>query len=106
MIAQELIDVMLSEGVSIPPEEREKVLKDLDEAVKNDRIYYIKKDGKTIGFLSYVNKPNRTLIQYAFIYKKFRDAINFLSLRGLFRDTFKSRFSWKSRRRGKVASVK
>ena len=97
---------MLDEGVSIPPEEREKVLKDLDEAVKNERIYYIKKDGKTIGFLTYAHRPNRTLIQYAFIYKKFRDAINFLSLRGLFRDTFKSRFSGKSRRRGRVVNVK
>ena len=105
MIAEELVQVMESEGVNIPPEEREKVLRDLHEAVKNERIYFIEKNGKTVGFLTYVERPKGTLINYAFIYKAFRDTLNFVALRSFFRDKFKSRFSWKSRRRNKVANV-
>ena len=105
MIGNDLVNIMMSEGVHIPPEEREQVLKDLNEAVKNNRIYFIEKDGKTVGFLTYVDRQKNVLINYAFIYKKFRDAINFLSLRMLFRDKFGTRFVWKSRRRNRMCNV-
>ena len=97
---------MMKEGVSIPPEEYDKVLWDLNDAIKNNRVYFIEKDHKTIGFVTYVERPKGTLINYAFIYKAFRSTLNFIALRSFFRGKFKSRFQGRSRRRKRNVDVK
>lgn len=107
MIGRKLLDIMEHDGVPISDSEREKVTRDLDSAVKDGRIRFIVRDGKTIGFITYVeNWKDNTLINYAFIYKKFRNKCNFVTLRKVFREAFRSRFIWKSRRRKRVCNVR
>ena len=44
MIGKQLVKIMEDEGVSISPNERVKVIRDLEEAVRNNRVYFIEKD--------------------------------------------------------------
>lgn len=98
----ELVNIMLKDGVEVPNQER--VSHDIDRAIQEGKVYWIEKDSKTIGFATYREKADRLLMEYCFIYKAFRDKANLLSLRQFFR-SIHTNFVWHSRRRNRVCRV-
>ena len=93
-----LLEIMLEEGM--PPEKTQEVSQQLDDALKNDTIRFIKKDGVTIGFLTYYPEDGKIFINNCVIFKSFRNSANFLYLRKIFRRQFKGmQFTWESKKR-------
>lgn len=101
MTGRELLNIVLSEGVVVK-EEHDDLVKEFDKALEENRIYWIPKDGKTIGFCTYEKRDNRVLINKCVIYKQFRDRFSLISLCNYFRSLFKDvdYFYWINKRRG------
>jgi hypothetical protein len=100
-----LVSIMSDEGVDIDSVERQKVISDIDEAILNNRLIFIKKNNTPIGFVTYKPKINCVFISYCFVYRKYRNVVSLLGLRKIFRN-IGSDFRWKSRRRGRYCEVK
>lgn len=104
-MGRQLLEVMLEDGVSVPSEERDKVIIALDKAINDKKIYWIGNRQGIIGFATYKDKVDKIFLDYCFIYKEFRDRCNLLSLRKFFREIHDN-FAWKSRKRNRLCFVK
>jgi hypothetical protein len=97
---------ILEREVDFPIENKDKVLSDLEEAVRDKKVMVIEHKQDPIGFLTYKIKNSQVFICYCVIYREFRDRFNLLDLRHYFRKQFKGmRYSWKSKRRNRICCV-
>lgn len=87
---QNLIDLMIEQGLEIP--NRESVVESISDAVANDRIRALTKNNITIGFFTWrlfiKNEKKYVYIENLCILKKYRKSSNLLSLRKFFRNLY------------------
>jgi hypothetical protein len=108
MTGQDLLDIVLLEGVDITETQKE-LVDEFDKAIEEDRVYFIPKGDDTIGFLTweYHEEEGRVLINKCVVYRKFRNKANFFQLRKYFRSLFKGvEFYWKSKKRNRACYVR
>ncbi len=81
----------------------DKVKDNIRIAVQENRIHWINKGNKTIGFHTWEEHNGKILINNLWIEEKYRNKDNLLNLRKLFRTIYpKTKFYWKSRKRKRM----
>jgi hypothetical protein len=109
MIGKDLLNIILSEGVEVK-EKHEDLIKELDKALDEDRVYFIPKGNIIIGFLTWEIKPKGLLINKCVIYKDFRRRFSMIGLHRYIRQLCQKvgcdNIYWKSKRRNKLCFVK
>lgn len=106
MTGQDLLNIVLNEGVEVK-EKHEDLIQEFDEAIIENRVCFIPKGSDIVGFCTWEEKKGKVLINKCVVLKKYRSRFSLIELRHYFRDMFKDmQFYWKSRKRNKVCWVR
>ena len=82
----------------------EKNKEEIKRAIKEDRILFLKKGDREIGFFTYDPHKDGVYIGNMWIDEEYRKTNNLLFLRKYFRDMFK-KGNWKNRKKGRLVWV-
>lgn len=95
-----LLDAILKDSPDISDEQCDDFIVQIRDAIKENRIVFIKKMNIPIGFLVHSTKNFKTFINNLFIFKKFRNKSNLLSMRKYLRDKINSsEYKWENNKR-------
>ena len=86
----------------------DEVKQNIREAIKDNRIHWLEKNGKTIGFHTWEDEGDRIFINNMWIKEEYRDKDNLLNLRKYFRQMYPSgkSFYWNKRKTGEEKCVR
>lgn len=89
-------------GDEIPEDKRAEVTKQIDEAIQNKTFHIIEKNGKEIGFFTYVEKDDKILVNNCYIFKWYRDTNNLLGSRHFLKEKHRSLYWLNGKRKRRV----
>lgn len=106
ILANAILDVIRKQGVDLAPGKAFQVKRLIGEALRDSRFRFIEKEGKTIGFFTWIPQDGGVFFNNLFILKQYRNSKNMIYLRGIFREKFHGqKFYWKNRKKNKEVNT-
>jgi hypothetical protein len=94
-------------GADIPTDKIETVIRQINEAMIEDRYFDVHKCNKRVGFLTCQVKDGKVFVNNCVIFKDFRGPTTLMTIRNTLRKIYDNPiFYWKSRRRDKLCFAK
>ena len=110
MTGKDLFNILISQKVQFPESEGE-LVEEFNQALRENRVYYIWKNDNMIGFLTHEIRTKlghkKLLINKLVILKEFRDRLNLVPLRNYIRELYRDMdcdgFYFRSKRRSRIS---